>query len=70
MKLLPVDPYLIPRFRLNIHDINYTLLIQKAFFIEQYHNGELDSYIPNGVITKMMAYDAHKNQGDSPLMRF
>jgi hypothetical protein len=41
---LPVDPGKIPRFRLNLDNINYPLLICKALYIDHAHGGYMADY--------------------------
>ena len=44
VKLLPVDKYTIPKFRLSLQTINYALLISKALFIQRTYEGYKETY--------------------------
>jgi hypothetical protein len=33
IELLPVDPYIVPRFRIHLPDINFAALISKSLYI-------------------------------------
>ena len=45
MTLYSVDPYAIPRFRLELSTINYGLLICKALYIQNEYDGNMSKYI-------------------------
>ena len=45
MKLFTVDPFVIPRFRLDLGTINYGLLICKALYIQREYDGYMSKYI-------------------------